>query len=177
MLSFSRLFLCIKNLLLFCGKAGDFLSARIIRSVSSVGCISRIARIHGQIFRNGLVGRLRDGARNDVVADGNSGSGGNILIQPVGVAHSQTDTALRSLLAQKVVFVSRECVMAGSIARERMEQDVGSDVGTIVTPGRSVQLMNAQFIKKPEGTGRCCIVQTGGAEEYFYQIASFDGQP
>ena len=69
--------------------------------------------------------------------------------------------------------MSRECVMAGSIARERMEQDVGSDVGTIVTPGRSVQLMNAQFIKKPEGTGRCCIVQTGGAEEYFYQIASF----
>lgn len=56
-------------------------------------------------------------------------------------------------MAQKVVFVSRECVMARSIARERMEQDVGSDVGTIVTPGRSVQLMNAQFIKKPGGTG------------------------
>ena len=152
MFSFSRLFLCIKNLLLFCGKAGElFLSARIIRSVSSVGCISRIGRIHGQIFRNGLVGRLRDGARNDVVADGNSGSGGNILIQPVGVAHSQTDTALRSLLAQKVVFVSRECVMAGSIARERMEQDVGSDVGTIVTPGRSVQLSLSRSRKVPVG--------------------------
>ena len=38
--------------------------------------------------------------------------------------------------------MSRECVMAGSTARERMEQDVGSNVGTIVAPRRSIQLVD-----------------------------------
>ena len=66
----------------------------------------------------------------------------------------------------------REGVMAGSTARKRMEEDVGSNVGTVIAPGRSVQLVDAQLVQKTEGTGWCCIVQTGGTEEYLDGVAS-----
>ena len=66
----------------------------------------------------------------------------------------------------------RECIMAGSTARERMEENVGSNVGTVIAPGRSIQLVDTQLVQKTEGTGRCCIVQTGGTEEYLDGVAA-----
>ena len=62
--------------------------------------------------------------------------------------------------------------MAGSTARERMEENVGSNVGTVIAPGRSIQLVDTQLVQKTEGTGRCCIVQTGGTEEYLDGVAA-----
>ena len=54
-----------------------------------------------------------------------------------------------------------------------MEEDIRSNVGTVISPGRSIQLVDTQLIQKTEGAGRCCIIQTGGTEEYLDGIAAF----
>ena len=94
----------------------------VIRSICSIYGIVRVSRVNGQIFRNLLISRFSKRTRITGIVNYNGGSNRYILIEPVSVTHSQTNTSLRSLLTKEIVFMSREVSNTSKLRlRQRVE--------------------------------------------------------
>lgn len=99
----------------------------------------------------------------DLVAYGYRSADRDILEQPFCMLYRKSDASGGSYLAELVVLGSLQGVRV-VVARVRygVEQDIRCDMGAILTPRRSHQLMPVQLILDRERTGRCAAAIAGG---------------
>ena len=128
-----------------------------VRILEGIGRVIALGEVLLRYLFNFDIARLCD-----LVADGYLRAHRNIVEQPFCMLYRESDTSGGSCGAELVVLGGLQCVwIVVARIRHGVEEDIRSNVGAILSPGRSHQLMPVQLILDRERTGRCSASGTG----------------